>query len=157
MRCATNWRRTEFVQALPDRPVGATRTEERAGIVTRDWDLIRTLLLEVEAIDSTRGYIDSRHFAREHSVSESVAFHQFEILRERGLIEGNELTSMDGSSITARSLTWEGHELLDKMREPKLWGRIKDEATTRGIGLSFESLGALFTKLVSIAVSNVMQ
>ena len=123
--------------------------------MVRDWELIRQILLRIESLESTRQYIDSREFAAEHKVSDSLVYHQFEILYESGLIQAQDVSSMDGHAMTARALTWQGHEFLDKTRESKLWNDVKDEARKRGISLSFEAIGALCTKLIAVAIANV--
>ena len=123
--------------------------------MVRDWDVIRKILLKLESLDDIRSNVDSRQFATENNISASMAYHHINMLRERGLVNATDTSSMDGHVMMANTMTWEGHELLDKMREPKLWNDIKSEATKRGIGLSFEAVGALFTKLLATAVTNI--
>jgi Hypothetical protein (DUF2513) len=121
----------------------------------RDWDLIREILLALESIADSTETLSSDAFAEARQVSPSLAYHQFEIMVAHGLIVGRDVSSSDGQAILASAITWEGHELLDKMRGAVLWNEIKTEAKKRGIGLSFEAIGALSTKVMMAALRNL--
>jgi Hypothetical protein (DUF2513) len=121
----------------------------------RDWDLIREILLAIESIAESGGTLSSDEFARERQVASSLAYHQFEIMLERGLIVGRDVSSSDAFAILASAMTWEGHELLDRMRGSVLWNDIKAEAKKRDIGLSFEAIGVLSTRVMAAALNDI--
>ena len=100
--------------------------------MTRDMDLVRTLLLGMEdpLFDGVRqvrpdpgggelGVTDANHV--------QVAYH-LTLLVEEGFIEG-----VPGSLMPIVSrLTWKGHEFLDAVRDEDTWGRTK--AVSRSAG-----------------------
>ena len=45
-------------------------------------------------------------------------------------------------------MTWEGHELLDKIRSHTLWNKIKAGARERAIPLSFDAVKLLGTEAI---------
>ena len=51
-------------------------------------------------------------------------------------------------SCAAVSMTWEGHELLDKIRSHTLWNKIKAGARERAIPLSFDAVKLLGTEAI---------
>ncbi len=113
-------------------------------VVKRDWDVIREVLLEVEALDEhkrnklvyrTKG-ADSAPTARawrEHAL----------MLRDGGFLEAVDAGHLGGRQLLKQKLTWKGHELLATMRSKELWLRIKKLAADKGLELTFDSVKAL--------------
>ena len=95
-----------------------------------DKDLVREILLQVEASPDPQGWID---VAVEGHSREDFAYH-VQILDEAGFIEAYELTTMDGYDWRPKRLTYEGHEFLDTVRDGAAWRYTKETAKTIGVG-----------------------
>jgi hypothetical protein len=106
----------------------------------RDMDLIRTILLNVEAdkypyggpvyVDGVPGEICARHFA---------------LLIEAGLAEGHLVNSnVDGivGAILYR-LTWAGHDFLEAARSDTVWNKAKAKVIQPGLSWTFSMLVAV--------------
>ena len=121
----------------------------------RDMDLIRDLLFAIEEADW--GFVDIEHInsiidKKRHSF---VTYH-LKLLYEAKLIEGqvtrgtgrrdfNDKMDLDMDyviSVRPWSLTWEGHEYLDTVRDPKIWEDVKKSAGEIG-NFGLETLKAL--------------
>lgn len=101
-----------------------------------DKDLVREILLQVEASPDPREWIDLNISG--HS-QEEIAYH-VEILDEAGFIEAQNLSSMSGYDWRAQRLTYEGHEFLDTVRDAEVWRLTKETAKKTGVA----SIKALF-------------
>lgn len=117
----------------------------------RDWDVIRNVLIEVEALNSATfescqydATSDEDGFKGEHAV----------LLWRAGFIQGVDASSSDGDSIIAQGLTWSGHDLLDTIRSQAIWERIKSTAKDKGIELTFESVKALGKYALGLVISD---
>ena len=81
------------------------------------------------------------------------------LLTEVGLIERKFLKSStsDGAIATAlaRRLTWEGHEFLDKIRDPSMWGKIKSKVKEKGLDLTFDEIKTAAGVLIDAALSSL--
>lgn len=109
--------------------------------MTRDWQLIKTILLHLEGLES------ARYILRPSDVggydAENVSYH-IRLLIESGLIEGScSATTGEPLYCFARSLTWNGHEFLDTIRSDSTWNRITKAARERGLDLSFSIIKVL--------------
>ena len=112
----------------------------------RDWDCIRAILVALEE------KADATSFMQPTAIEEFDAgnvIYNMKLMIEAGLIEGQ---FKPGKSI-AQSMTWEGHELLDKIRSEKLWNRIKTVAREQGIALSFQAIKILGTHALNQLIS----
>ncbi|MFK9098255.1 DUF2513 domain-containing protein [Pseudomonas guariconensis] len=109
-----------------------------------DKELIREILLAVEAHDDPQGWMDLRIEGRS---SEEVSYHVM-LLDEAGLISGIDLGSIGHFEWQPRRLTYKGHEFLDSVRDPEIWRRTKEGAETAGVaGLGFlVELGKAYCK-----------
>lgn len=108
----------------------------------RDWDVIRDVLIEVEALNPAH-FEDIRYgpLRQSDNVAKDA---QAVLLWKAGLIEGADASSMDlGDSVIAQGLTWSGHELLDTISSKPVWEKIKSTAQEKGIELTFDTVIAL--------------
>ena len=109
--------------------------------MTRDWNLIRFLLALISDKPTLTGVIHPRDVAGYDA--ELVSYH-LGILLQAGLIEGS--TQGHPSPLTvARSLTWEGPELLDLLRSETVWNRVRTLAREKGLTLTLEAVKTLAT------------
>jgi hypothetical protein len=100
----------------------------------RDMDLIRELLLKLEAFPMRMGGIatispDADEIAVPGYDSAQIDYHLGQIRRAGFIDEGG---SRPMSGIGFRCLTWEGHDFLDSVRDPKIWTKTKDGALAAG-------------------------
>jgi hypothetical protein len=66
------------------------------------------------------------------------------LLIDAGLVKGHCVQPADSSvRCVAFEMTWEGHELLDKVRSNTLWNKIKSAARERAVPLSFDAVKIL--------------
>lgn len=122
--------------------------------MVRNWDTVRAILLKFEAVETahttlTLDQVDSID-------PQEVGYHMM-LLKEAGLIEANILKSSSGdgaiATALARKLTWEGHEFLDKIRDPSMWGKIKAKVKEKSLDLTFDSIKAAAAVLIKAALS----
>jgi hypothetical protein len=112
----------------------------------RDWDLIREILAVLEARDTTHGGLGPDAFP-DHP-KEVVSYH-FHLLHQAGLIDATiKKTANTGIFGIARSLTWEGQEFLDKIRNDTLWNKIKSTVKDKGLDLTFDTIKAAAAALI---------
>lgn len=105
--------------------------------MTRDWNLIRTLLLEIEALEG------GHHFAPQalagHS-SATVSYH-LHLMHQAGLIDGQLNHPWNGEPVLhSRGLTLAGHDLLDLMRDEALWAVKQTLLNERQGGVTYDAL-----------------
>ena len=92
-------------------------------------DLVRDVLLWLENDeDDPETWKDIRIVGRPQ---EQVAYTVM-MLAEAGLIKAENLTTFGGWDWRARHLTLEGHQLLDKIRDPRVWGGTKSLLKSAG-------------------------
>lgn len=91
--------------------------------VRRDMDVVREILLHVEAREDLRAQeivIEGR--------DPLVVGRHIEMLHQEGLLDGAPFRSSSQPNyarILARDLSWEGHDLLAAMKNDTVWGQIK--------------------------------
>lgn len=109
----------------------------------RDSDLIRAILLAVEADDRCE-ILRLPHIEGFHP--EAVHFHA-RLLVEKGLLQ----TALPNHSIRqpwmCLRLTWEGYDFLDHIRDPAIWRLVKRSATKVG-SWSIETLAVIAKSMI---------
>lgn len=122
--------------------------------MVRNWDTVRAILLKLEAAETAHTTLT---FDQVDGIAPQEAGYHMMLLKEAGLIEANVLKSSrgDGTIATAlaRRLTWEGHEFLDKIRDPSMWGKIKAKVTEKSLDLTFDTIKAAAAVLIKAALS----
>ena len=107
----------------------------------RDWDLIRTILEQVESLPDTDSVL-SPSGDEDHTAEEEA--YQYQLLIDAGLAKGVIFESSGGPLHGQLfSLTWQGHELLDAIRNDTIWNDVKKTAKQKGLGLTFDLIGTL--------------
>ena len=104
------------------------------GEMQRDMDLIRELLLKLEALPMCQGRkVDITPDAEEVAVSgydfDQIDYHLTQI-RKSGFIDEGGCRPMVG--IGFRGLTPAGHDFLDSVRDPETWAKTKNVAAGAG-------------------------
>lgn len=89
----------------------------------RDMSLVRHILKETERAD---GPLDAETLVTSEWSFETVAYH-VEIMTDRGLIDGSVIRDANNTPVRGfvRSLTWEGCDFLDAVRDERVWSRTK--------------------------------
>ncbi len=104
----------------------------------RDSDLIRTILLSIEAEPRCEVFSLSRITGYE---DEAVHFHT-RLLVEKGFLHTYFPARSDDQPWLCIRLTWEGYDFLDAVRDPVIWRRVKQAAGRAGLW-SIETLAAV--------------
>lgn len=118
--------------------------------MTRNWHLIRKILLKVEQLPTEDSTFNSNEL--EGFDSEVVAYHM-RLLLEARLIVGGCRDALRPPFCHASRLTWEGHEFIDKIKSESLWHKINDTARSKGLDLSFTVIGDLAKSLITAVIS----
>lgn len=105
-----------------------------------DWDCIRAILAALE--DKGEAADPMLPSAVPDFDAQSVSYNM-KLLIEADLIDGT--CARGGLMCVAKSMKWEGHELLDKIRSQTVWNQVKTMAREKGISLSFEAVKMLGT------------
>lgn len=96
----------------------------------RDIELIREILVAMEATDTTQGLMRLQLPGRDSGV---VSYH-VKLLQQANLIEATDMSCSAEFEWVPRSLTWAGHEFLDAARNETVWNKamstLKDKAAT---------------------------
>lgn len=113
----------------------------------RDADLVRELLLKLEALPMSPGSTvllggHDEELAIDGYSADEIDYH-LSLIKEAGFIEGPKFDASDGR-LTFRRLSWEGHEFVDAIRDPEAWKRTKAGASKVG-GWTFGLLKQLGT------------
>ncbi len=124
--------------------------------MVRNWDTVRAILLKLEAAATVHTVL---MFDQVDGIdAQEVGYHML-LLKDAGLIDANILQSSSGdgaiATAPARGLTWEGHEFLDKIRDPSMWGKIKATVKDKGLSLTFDAIKAVAAALIKTVLSQV--
>ncbi len=87
---------------------------------------------------------------------ETVAYH-CKILHEAGLISGyNAQNASDTINLfKVSSLTWEGNDYLDKVRDNSIWGKTKDAITQKGLPFILDTIKTIATAFITATAEGV--
>lgn len=118
----------------------------------RDMDVVRAVLLAFEASEESVDRIDDLPIA---GYDKSVIWHHAVILADKGyLVDVHREARMSGDDYvllvhegTEYRLSWEGHEYLDAVRDPKVWAKTKEGAKKVGSS-SVDVLWAIARELI---------
>jgi hypothetical protein len=109
----------------------------------RDMDLIRELLLKLEALPVRTVdvvYIDPEAMTIDGYDTHQIDYH-LQLLEQARLVYagGFESGMSAGPGIAFRCLSWSGHDFLDSVRSPDVWDKAKQTASAAG-GFTVELL-----------------
>jgi hypothetical protein len=97
----------------------------------RDMDLIRDLLFRLESWPMERGdvvAVSPDAIATEGHSAHEIEYH-LNLLKEARLVD---FPTEWEAGFYFRALTWEGHDFLDSIRDPKVWAKTKSGAEAAG-------------------------
>ena len=96
----------------------------------RDMDLIRKLLLAVEESPDPA----LRKLPAFDGCSEDRLAEHARLAFQSGLLEGTSFQPLSGPPQFANiTLTWSGHEFLERTRDPEIWAQTKTAASKVGL------------------------
>ncbi|MDF4205193.1 DUF2513 domain-containing protein [Pseudomonas protegens] len=101
----------------------------------RHMDLIRTIVLKLEAWDKTPSAIFivtdlENDFPIDGYTSDEILYH-YQLIAEKGWVDTAGRSS-NYRSFTFRSLTSDGHDFADSVRDDKVWSMTRDGALKAG-------------------------
>jgi hypothetical protein len=104
----------------------------------RDMELIRSILLEVEAkADANSTFPMQMHIpGRDRG---EISYH-VGLLKEAGLLKAVNHSGDDQNDWMAQGLTWPGHEFLDTIRDETVWGKTKEQLGSKVASVSLAML-----------------
>ena len=112
----------------------------------RDLDLVRELLLQIEALPA-----GPPAQYRTSEIEDPVLLAHFELVIGAGLVNGKIARSQGarGDVISISGLTWEGHEWIEMVRSQSVWNETKS--------MLLDSGGALTYELTKIAAMTILR
>ena len=112
----------------------------------RNLDLVRAILLDVEARGTPLEFIDPQV----DGFNELEISYHVMLLEDAGLVRAMDRTAIGIFRWSAGALTWRGHELVELFRDDALWEKAKAEVhVAAGEGLPYDVLEARLRELVS--------
>ncbi len=120
----------------------------------RDFELVRKLLLFFEERE-TPERIDVPPI---EGYDELTIKTHLVLLHDAGLLRCEPVTSSTSDRVIyviPFELTWEGHEFLGKIRDDKVWNKIKTVISSKGGSLVFSVINRLATHFATEAIKNV--
>lgn len=119
----------------------------------RDMDLVRKILLHIEANQDGKINLDIPDYSRDE-----IYLH-VQLMKEGGLVEASIVPNPDGRehrilACVVRKLTWEGHDFLDAARDDTLWEQAKKLYKEKAGGLVFDSLKECLLRLAKSSLAN---
>ena len=119
----------------------------------RDMDLVREILLKIE-----ENYVSTAliNLNIDRYDMETVAYH-CKIMYEAGLISNYSSQNADNRLYIFRvgSLTWEGHDYLDKIRDNTVWNKTKTVIKEKGLPLVLDTIKTIASAFVTSAAEGV--
>ncbi len=100
----------------------------------RNLDLIRWILIEVEANSDPNEYV-TPHV---EGYSEVEVCHHIALMAEAGLISAIDRSAIGVYFWSAGQLTFKGHEFLESVRDEALWSEVKNQVNEACGGMIFE-------------------
>lgn len=116
----------------------------------RDMDLIRLILLRVEEQDPNTSSYES--ITIDGYTSGEVREH-IKLLANAGMISVVH-HDLDGN-VWVRSITWDGYDYLDKVRDNTIWKKTKDTIKEKGLPLIFDTIKTISSAFITAAAEGV--
>lgn len=111
----------------------------------RNWDVIRKIMIKLEEIPTESGQLDSDAI---QGVDNEAAFYHMRMMIEAGLAVGSCPEMLGRCQGDLLRLTWDGHELLDKIRRDSVWNKIKETARSKSVDLSIDVVKSVAKSLI---------
>jgi hypothetical protein len=122
----------------------------------RDLDLIREILLNIEAYNDNKPLTDLK--IKEYP-KEEIAYNVY-LLENAGLIEGKiyfGLGTVLPEGYAIFRMTWAGHDFLEACRDESRWIQAKEIIKKLGEGVTFDVVKQILVHLLMDAVSTYLK
>lgn len=110
--------------------------------MVRDFDLIRSILLQAEQAPSGQPLMQIQ---TDSAIGEETIAEHLELMIEAGLIDG-EVFSGAPLAFGIHRLTWKGHDFIENARNHTIWDRVLGEIKSKGLSMTLAVLQGLLTK-----------
>lgn len=108
-----------------------------------DIDIVKKLLLVIEERD-----VDTVQLKIPDDINFSIAIEHLYLLKERGLINLSvKYADNIPCFIHSCSLTWDGHEFLDTIRNDNIWIKLKDTIKDKGGNVAFDFIVSMANEI----------
>lgn len=112
----------------------------------RDMDLVRAILLELEAVPAGGREMKSPAIADRLQRDERTVGEHLRLMADGGLITVTDFPETRNSECWAMGITWSGHDFLESVRSDSVWSTVKTKLAKVGGGASIE-----VTKAIAVA------
>ena len=114
-----------------------------------DFDIVRELLIEIENNTELNSFISIPvDDYPENKLYALIKLDEAKLINSKILYASNKLYS-----ITVSSLTWNGHNFLNNIREPNIWNKTKGIASKIG-AKSFDAFIQISSNVISQIIIN---
>ncbi len=122
----------------------------------RDMELIRKILFTIEEkyVDA---WLGSDELIIEGCNMKIIGYH-CSILHDAGLVSDYEGQYADNELyfFGVGRLTWDGHELLDKIKSDTVWNKTKETIKTKGIPFALDSVKEIATAVTTAMIQSAI-
>ncbi len=128
----------------------------------RNFDLMRAILLKIEATDSSARALHCGDFKNldslEETFSPSDISQHLQLLLDNGYIEATGRTYLRASytEFDVKRITSAGYDYLDAVRDVNIFHRAINKVREAGAEISFEAIKAAVAELVSNGIDNLI-
>jgi hypothetical protein len=98
----------------------------------RDMDLVRSILLSIGAAEKPLVLKELLADDAEQADYDRLVYHLSMLIDQAGFVKGIPVHSFGGKNWLDLSLTWQGNEFLDSIRDPEIWKKTKAGAAKIG-------------------------
>ena len=121
----------------------------------RDMELVRLILLKIEEEYRSTVIYNLKILGYD---AETVAYH-CKILHDAGMISDYAAQYADDELcfFSVGALTWDGNDLLDKIRDTSQWKKVRDTINQKGLPLLVETVKTVSSAFVTAATEGVVK
>lgn len=129
----------------------------------RDLDLIRKIILDVEALPAgaTTFAVNQQYRSKtfpsvDESIDDAVLLEHVRMLIDGGYIRGKYYQTLsDGADCSVDDLTWEGHEFAANIRSDRVWDRTKGLLRKFGGSVSMDLVSSFAKQAVRQGIDSL--
>ncbi|MBQ0163090.1 MAG: DUF2513 domain-containing protein [Treponema sp.] len=103
----------------------------------RDMELVRELLISIEEHTGEKGW------SVPSDMEYLVVVKHLELMEQANLVNASIVRTKQYSTVMDASLTWDGHDYLNAIRNETVWNKVKENVKEKGIQLTELSFGML--------------
>lgn len=116
----------------------------------RDMDLIRDILLQIEKQDINMSQYEP--IAVEGHTPMEVMQH-VKLMEQRGLVK--DCLYDFACNTCVRTITWEGYDYLELIRQDTIWSKIKKTIAEKGLAITVGTIKTIATAFITAAAEGV--